>query len=75
LKASEQSRHYYVFTAANFKFSFYYYDKLNIILTSFDLEKDSNTGLIRMQGGQVGLQKSTASAGVSLISLFSWVRF
>jgi hypothetical protein len=40
----------------------------NQILTSLDLARDSKNGLILMHGGQVGLQKSTARAGDSLIS-------
>jgi hypothetical protein len=53
-----------VLTAANFKFSL-----------SLDFAKDSKTGLILMQGGHYGLQKSTAKAGDSFISFCSYCKF
>jgi hypothetical protein len=45
------------------------------IFTSFDLHKDSNIGLILIQGGHEGLQKSTAKAGVFFIKSYNYCKF
>lgn len=57
LKAMAQSLHCEVFTAQKTIFGF-----------SLVFDNDSNTGFILRQGPQVGLQKSTAKAGDSLIN-------